>query len=616
MDGYEATRVVFSRIQSIDTENASKIMGLLLIQDQGEKEMIRLAFGPETLLHSVVLQAKKEMGLSSPASSASPVLLSRQTSSLNPASLPFYSNKASSDLVDDFHLHDQLSFLNETSSGYLSPAKRSDLLYPQPSPNSLPSPTSSSSSSSYLDWGGGGSFNHRRSFSVSDVLGSEDPNSTGIGWRSCHYFARGFCKNGSNCRFVHGGGFGDGSDNASLVGSPDGKIDMMMEQSHEILRSKRLAAAAALMNGEDMHKFGRARLDRNDLVNPASRQIYLTFPADSTFREEDVSNYFSIYGLVEDVRIPYQQKRMFGFVTFAYPETVKLILAKGNPHFVCDARVLVKPYKEKGKVLDKKQYQHHQQVDGVEFSPCGTPTGLDAREAFNHPLGIRMSCNTQDMLWRRKLEEQAELQQAFELQSRRFMNLQLLDVNKHQNHHHNHQRALSTGSPIPSPTHYPQSPNLFSHPAAASFPLRSSMKFPPPLSPSQDNCSSSSSLPAISVVPQERQQLTSIDDSGKESNGHVGNGSGKENSHYGNNDLLQESFEHILPDSPFASPTKDTEEYFSSPAAAAAAADASSLDMTSFKPFNYQMPRFLSGHGGIVVGMHGGTGVPTCPVGI
>ena len=33
-----------------------------------------------------------------------------------------------------------------------------------------------------------------------------------------------------------------------------------------------------------------------------------------------------------------------------------MILAKGNPHFVCDARVLVKPYKEKGKVPDKYRY--------------------------------------------------------------------------------------------------------------------------------------------------------------------------------------------------------------------------------------------------------------------
>jgi hypothetical protein len=51
---------------------------------------------------------------------------------------------------------------------------------------------------------------------------------------------------------------------------------------------------------------------------------------------------------------------MFGFVTFIYPETVKLILAKGNPHFICDARVLVKPYKEKGKVPDK--YRHASQT--------------------------------------------------------------------------------------------------------------------------------------------------------------------------------------------------------------------------------------------------------------
>lgn len=56
---------------------------------------------------------------------------------------------------------------------------------------------------------------------------------------------------------------------------------------------------------------------------------------------------------MQDVRIPYQQKRMFGFVSFAHSETVKVVLARGNPHFICDSRVLVKPYKEKGKALDK-----------------------------------------------------------------------------------------------------------------------------------------------------------------------------------------------------------------------------------------------------------------------
>lgn len=60
--------------------------------------------------------------------------------------------------------------------------------------------------------------------------------------------------------------------------------------------------------------------------------------------------------------------------------------------------------------------------------------------------------DTQYILWRRKLEEQADLQQALELQSRRLMGLQLLDVKR--SHHH---RSLSTGAPpIHSPT---QSPN-------------------------------------------------------------------------------------------------------------------------------------------------------------
>ncbi|ONK77850.1 uncharacterized protein A4U43_C02F11390 [Asparagus officinalis] len=93
--------------------------------------------------------------------------------------------------------------------------------------------------------------------------------------------------------------------------------------------NQRAAATAELMLVGDESKFmGRSRIDRSEfagMVNPTSRQIYLTFLADNTFREEDVSNYFSIYGPVQDVRISYQQKRMFAFVTFVYLKTVKLI---------------------------------------------------------------------------------------------------------------------------------------------------------------------------------------------------------------------------------------------------------------------------------------------------
>ena len=47
--------------------------------------------------------------------------------------------------------------------------------------------------------------------------------------------------------------------------------------------------------GDDMHRFSHRspRMDRGDLaINHGARQIYLTFPADSTFTEEDVSSYF------------------------------------------------------------------------------------------------------------------------------------------------------------------------------------------------------------------------------------------------------------------------------------------------------------------------------------
>ncbi|PWZ15587.1 Zinc finger CCCH domain-containing protein 53 [Zea mays] len=130
-----------------------------------------------------------------------------------------------------------------------------------------------------------------------------------------------------------------------------------------------------LLGGEDMHRFPVRSpwMDRGDLIrSPIARQI--------------VSNYFrpsNMFGPVQDVRIPYQQKRMFGFVTFVYAETVKAILSKGNPHFVCDARVLVKPYKEKGKVPSRFRKLQHAHHGGAEFAGCALPTGLlDSRDPY------------------------------------------------------------------------------------------------------------------------------------------------------------------------------------------------------------------------------------------
>ncbi|XP_010468845.1 PREDICTED: zinc finger CCCH domain-containing protein 46-like isoform X1 [Camelina sativa] len=304
MDVYEATGIVLSRIQSLDPANASKIMGLLLLQDHGEKEMIRLAFGPQNLLHSVIAKAKKELGL-----------------------------------------NERLSFFDRRSGGCIS-------------------------------------------------------HDLGFGW--------GQCSKSVPPRLSH-----------QLTG---GLRFPFSPKSVNLQQSESQSRATDLMMGDDLKNLGRWRPERIDLsamACSASRQIYLTFPADSVFREEDASNYFSTFGPVQDVRIPYQQKRMFGFVTFMYPETVKSILAKGNPHFVCDSRVLVKPYKEKGKVPDKYR---------TKPSPDGSPTGLDSMDIMGLQLGGTgrvFHDNAQDLLWKSRLEERA-----LELQSRRLMNLQLLDVKK------------------------------------------------------------------------------------------------------------------------------------------------------------------------------------------
>ncbi|GJN07982.1 hypothetical protein PR202_ga25863 [Eleusine coracana subsp. coracana] len=481
MDTYEATKVVFSRIQALDPDHASKIMGVLLIQGHGEKEMIRLAFGPESLLQAVMAKARKDLGLLLPASPTSvaaaghaPFLqLPRQPSSgraggapsplsvsspsswaqappfsrsnnggsngnaaddagadggeelpspINGGAAPFYPHQSrDAQFLDDMQLQEQLAFLNDNNPGAFDGGE-----CPSPGPGDgglFPY--------GFDGWGPNGGPAHRRSASVNELC---------------------------------------------LGGAADG------------------AAAAALMlgGGDDAHKFmGRPRFDRAadfaSMMSPASRQIYLTFPSDSTFREEDVSNYFSIYGPVHDVRIPYQQKRMFGFVTFVYPETVKLILAKGNPHFICDARA-------------------SQALQGE---------GQGARM-------LQHSNSANELLLRRKLEEQqaAELQHAIELQSRRIMGLQLLDLKSRA-------AAAATTAAVPSPD-----ANVFT----SSQPVNTSMVESPPQESGEQLKLSSPFAPEGKVNGSDKEE------SGGETSPNAGDS--------------DQSAEHNLPDSPFASPTK------------------------------------------------------------
>ncbi|TVU50660.1 hypothetical protein EJB05_02039, partial [Eragrostis curvula] len=460
MDSWEVTKVVFERVHALDPENASKIVGMVLINDNSEKEMIRLAFGPDHLLHSFVARARADLA-AKPSSPPSPVLGPSQAG--RPWRMPSSGGE-----------HAPFAAGGEQMGLYDCAG---EAMYPDEYDCWSPAAAAA----------GGG---HRRSFSLSDaeVAGA---------WRPCMYFSRGFCKNGSSCRFLHGLPDDDDAaaeqrevaamerakamaarppqfmEPASFPFSPSPKGPNFLLHQHQQQQQSELQRSAAAMllgGGEDLSRFSvrSPRMDRNvDFMTHASRQIYLTFPADSTFSEEDVSNYFSVYGPVQDVRIPYQQKRMFGFVTFVYPETVKIILSKGNPHFVCGARVLVKPYKEKGKVPDRIRHglsllrpafsllpfpKLHPPHHAAEFAGCMTPTALhnpkDPFDLQQPQIGPRMMLGDiafHEAVLRRKLEEQQqaiELQRAIELQGRRFMGLQLLDL-KNRGHH--------LGSPVGSP---------------------------------------------------------------------------------------------------------------------------------------------------------------------
>lgn len=429
MDFSESTKIVYNRIQKLEPENVSKIIGYLLLQDDGEQDMIRLAFGPDNLIHSLINKANNDLGLSSkPAISGplSPPLVNRALSidvplkfaPFSPASprpfttlrvgnpywepqgpaenrpihtLDFLPVSCSDPMTYERQLPNQLQFLSlDDHSDHVNSDFSGDHYFPGPALG----PRSSRKSPSLPE------------FPV----------------KICHYFNKGFCKHGSNCRYFHGHPIPESfsqvfNTNLNEVGTDEhvfspGSLEKLEMELTELLKSRRglpvsiaslpmlyyekfrrtlqaegyltesqrhgkagysLTKLLARLRGsirvidrphgqhavilaEDIPKYMESSGERNEhgAIVAGSRQIYLTFPAESTFSEQDVSNYFNQFGPVQDVRIPCQQKRMFGFVTFVFPETVKQILAKGNPHLVCGARVLVKPYREKSKLEDRK----------------------------------------------------------------------------------------------------------------------------------------------------------------------------------------------------------------------------------------------------------------------
>lgn len=480
MDFSDSTKLVISRIQEVDPENVTKIIGYLLLQSHGEHEMARLALAPDHLFHQVVLKAKAELqqlankSVSSPISPSinptsaafapfSPISLRPPAAFRLPAAcwdpqlvskqnmdfMPFSFSDSIEELQNQarfLSLEDQMEPLNSGISGFPDEYYYRDAVLGE---NLSPRP--------------GRRFSNLAEFPV----------------KICHYFSKGFCKHGSSCRYYHGQMipesfspmFGNDGINDDHVISPM-SLEKLEWEIIELLRSRRgtpisiaslpmmyyekygrslqaegyltesqrhgkagysltkllarLGSSIQLIDrphgqhavilAEDSGKYMDHRNERGDPgpIVSGSRQIYLTFPADSTFSEDDVSNYFNTFGPVEDVRIPCQQKRMFGFVTFVNADTVKMILAKGNPHFVCGARVLVKPYREKSKLAERKYQERMEPADYY------SPHFADMDSEFH---SMSRWCDNSRMLRKKLLEEQ---EFALELERRQLAELQFI----------------------------------------------------------------------------------------------------------------------------------------------------------------------------------------------
>ncbi|KAI4307903.1 hypothetical protein L6164_031030 [Bauhinia variegata] len=475
MDISEYTRIVRDKIQKFEPELATKILGYLLLQDNGERDVVKLASCEDHLIREVAFKAKAELQRFANKSAINqisiPVSPQQGLSHLS-ARTP----TSSASLQVPSSIWDSHSPLN-TSADFLTLCYMDSIPEFQKQPQML-------SLENHLDHVNVGSaaigndyygIDNTATGNLNGRTGRRFSSPSEFPVKTCHFFNKGFCRHGSSCRYYHGQIIPESSSQA--YGNDASKDDQMIllgslaqleAEIVELLKPRRgnpmsiaslpmayydkynkvLQAEGYLTESQRHGKSGYsltkllARLKNSirlidrphgqhavilaedapkymEKGDPgqsisASRQIYLTFPADSTFTEEDVSNYFNKFGCVEDVRIPCQQRRMFGFVTFVDPSTVKTILDMENPHTVGGSRVLVKPYREKSKLVDRKY------SDRIEHHPdCYSPHYVDMDFELS---SMTRACGNSRFMRRQLMEEQ---EQALEFQRRRLAELQM-----------------------------------------------------------------------------------------------------------------------------------------------------------------------------------------------
>ncbi|KAG7600217.1 RNA-binding domain superfamily [Arabidopsis suecica] len=421
MDSGDAIATISARIRTLEPENASKIIGYFLLQDITNSDLIRLAFSTDKVLKKFCEEAKSVLGI------------------LNPNARPFNP------------LHQSLS----------QSSPRNEFLDFSRNPNPL-SPSLTSNTFGYNP-----DFHHEGSSQQQQQQWSFSANEPG------YQFLPGF---GSP------GGLGSPSERISqnqqqrmtpAHGSPmsniqgsgqfgvQGGFGSPSEQQRMIAAQFMGDFGSPMSNIQGSGQFGVQGWQGKRY--PASHQLYLTFPPESSFTDEDVSTYFGNFGPVVGVRIPNQERRRFGFVSFANAETVTTVLAQRNSHLIGESAVIVKPYQQKETIpQDGQQQQLNQLLERENLLHHPRLSGMDPRDQVESRFGPRMFRNrTQEMLQRST--EQADLQQGIEVQLQRRRQERSLEntrpdslfgsTRKSGETHHQHSQSIGSPANFPPQQH-------------------------------------------------------------------------------------------------------------------------------------------------------------------
>lgn len=181
MDPFEAANVVHKRILKVEPEHVTrKIMGYIYLQDYPEQEMIRLALGPDTLIHNMIQKAKDALELNSTSVFRTP--------SMTPVNIAdpllqfaHFSSHSKPQLSDEHSYLAEFPFSSDETPQQFQQLEETmdfeNLNYPS-------------------------DYYYPEAALIRRNRNSPSPFKFPV--KACHYFNKGFCRNGSSCRYFHG----------------------------------------------------------------------------------------------------------------------------------------------------------------------------------------------------------------------------------------------------------------------------------------------------------------------------------------------------------------------------------------------------------------------------